>query len=289
MGTGLGGEMLPQARLARQMAPLLRCAASPAIVPSIISAGLDTVAVRMPSHPVALELIRLSGVPVAAPSANSSGKPSPTGAEHVIEDLNGKVDIILDGGDVHVGLESTVLDITHNPPVILRPGGITPEMISSVIGHVEISPSLSADGTSASEIPRSPGMKYRHYAPKALMTVVSGPVDKMTAEIMRIALSDSRTGIKTAILATDETLASYKALAACEASAANNALPIEIISMGSRKAPETIAHSLFRLLRSLDGKGVGHILAEAIEPEGFGLAVMNRMLKAAGYNIINLE
>ncbi len=248
------------------------------LIPQIISAGLNTVAVRMPSHPVARELIRMSGVPVAAPSANSSGKPSPTCAGHVVEDLSGKVDVIIDGGNVHVGLESTVLDITHLPPVILRPGGVTPAQLTALVGYVEIGRSLVEDGFDSAEVPMAPGMKYRHYAPKAIMTVVTGPLESIVHEICRRSAEYSLSGAKTAILATDETIGCYVNLTDCET-----------VSMGSRGNPETIALSLFKLLRHFDRRGVQYILAEAIDADGVGLAVMNRMLKAAGYNIINME
>jgi len=254
-------------------------------VPAVVSAGLETVAIRMPSHPVALKLISISGVPVAAPSANSSGKPSPTSAWHVIEDLFGKVDIIIDGGDVSVGLESTVLDITVSPPVILRPGGITPAQLAEIIGDVKVNTSLSSgdspEGGSENEVPRAPGMKYRHYAPKAEMTVVIGKTDEMVSEILRLAKAYSEKNARTAILATDETYHLYSL------SPETGNCPV-IESMGSRNHPETIAHNLFRLLRQMDKLGIQYIFAESIPARGVGLAVMNRLLKASGYRIIKV-
>jgi L-threonylcarbamoyladenylate synthase len=246
-------------------------------VSRIITAGLDTVAVRMPSHPVALELIRLACTPVAAPSANSSGRPSPTRAEHVMEDLSGKVDVIIDSGPVEIGLESTVLDITVNPPVILRPGGITPAQLENRIGPVNLSPAVLGMSEELPSAPKSPGMKYRHYAPKAKITVFEGQPSRVAEEIIRRHQAYAHNGIKTAILATDETLGLYKSGAAALCN---------VISMGSRNSPETIAGSLFNILRQLDQSGTEQILAEGIPSEGLGLAVMNRLAKAAAYYII---
>lgn len=242
------------------------------IIPHIVTAGLDTVAVRMPSHPVAKALIALSGVPVAAPSANSSGKPSPTCAGHVIEDLYGKVDVIIDSGSVEVGLESTVLDITSPTPVILRPGGITFEQLDKLLGKVEIYTANKNSNTD--QTPRSPGMKYKHYAPKAEVIVFDGRVEQVVEEINNLAQANEKKGIKTGIMATSETQHLY-----------NTA---DVIAMGSRKNPETIALNLFYTLRCFDQRNVQVILAEAIENRGIGMAVMNRLIRAAGNNIIRL-
>jgi L-threonylcarbamoyladenylate synthase len=239
----------------------------------IITAGLETVAIRMPSHPIATALIQKAGVAVAAPSANSSGKPSPTCAEHVIDDLFGKVDVIIDGGKVEVGLESTVLDIISEPPVILRPGGVTPGQLQQLLGTVNLDPSLLT-GNTGSFIPKSPGMKYRHYAPKASIIIIEGGLDRVVDEINRLSEQYEMQGIKTGILATDETFKRYHTG--------------EVVSLGSRKKPITIASNLFYSLRHFDGKDIGMILAEAVEGEGIGLAVMNRLNKAAGYNIIKV-
>jgi L-threonylcarbamoyladenylate synthase len=243
-------------------------------VPDIITAGLDTVAIRMPSHPVALALIEKAGVPIAAPSANSSGRPSPTLAEHVIEDLSGKIDVIIDGGKVEVGLESTVLDITGEVPIILRPGGITHEQLVKVLGRVDID-RPAAKSAEECYVPRSPGMKYRHYAPKAKVIIIQGKTENVVKEIKRLQKMYESEGEKTAILATDETKSRYVESR-------------EVLSMGSRLKPKTIAANLFESLRHFDATDVQVILAEAIEDEGIGLAVMNRLKKAAANNIIRV-
>lgn len=247
-------------------------------VPSIITAGLDTVAVRMPSHPIALALIKKTGLPVAAPSANSSGRPSPTLAKHVIEDLTGKVDIIIDGGSAKVGMESTVLDITVEPPMILRPGGITREQLQQLLGAVGTDPALSAslEGTTP---PRSPGMKYRHYAPKAALLLVQGPHDRVVFEIGRRAELYIKEGTNIGILTTNETAALYEPslYTSCR-----------FLSLGSRQKPESLASNLFRCLREFDEKAVEVILAETPETDGIGMAVMNRLIKAADGSIIQV-
>ena len=242
-------------------------------VPGVITAGLDTVAVRMPSHPVALALIKKSGVPVAAPSANVSGRPSPTLASHVIEDLDGKVDVIIDGGKVEVGLESTVLDITAEPPMILRPGGITYEQLRGQLGEVRFDPSLLPGGKAVS-VPRAPGMKYRHYAPKAKVVIVQGSFPNVVEKINSLSRQNGEAGIKTGILATDESKEHYGGA--------------YVVSMGSRKSPATIAANLFESLRYFDGTDIQMIIAEAIDGDGIGMAVMNRLDKAAGHNIIKV-
>lgn len=243
-----------------------------AVVPSVITAGLDTVAIRMPSHPVALELIRLAGVPVAAPSANTSGKPSPTTAQHVIDDLMGKVDVILDAGGCYVGLESTVVDATIEPPMILRPGGITPEDLQRELGSLAVDPAM---GKKLAEdiTPRAPGMKYTHYSPKAEVLIVEGTLDHIVEEIHRRLAVYEAEGKKVGILATDQTCGRYGGA--------------QVISAGNRYQPETIAQNLFAALREFDDRGVDIILAEAVEAKGIGWAVMNRMIKAAGYHIIH--
>lgn len=242
-------------------------------VSDIITAGLDTVAIRMPSHPVALALIRKAGVPVAAPSANVSGKPSPTLASHVMQDLSGRVDVILDSGKVKVGLESTVLDITRETPVILRPGGVTYEQLSKHLDKVGFDPALLSGGRMVTA-PRAPGMKYRHYAPKAKVVIVQGVFDKVVEKINRLTLLNEENGIKTGILATDESKDLYRSG--------------RVISMGSRKSPATIASNLFESLRFFDETDIRMIIAEAIDGDGIGMAVMNRLTKAAGHDIIKV-
>jgi len=243
------------------------------IVPKSVTAGLDTVAVRMPSHPVALELIRASGLPIAAPSANTSGRPSPTCAQHVSEDLRGKVDVIIDGGNTDVGLESTVLDATLFPPVILRPGGITPEQLESLLGSVDLDPAVLKK-VAQGFIPMSPGLKYTPYSPKADVVVLEGELPLVVERINALAAEYAMKGIKVGIMATAQTKDLYKGA--------------EVISVGDRDHPETIASNLFRVLREFDERNTGLILAEAIGSSGIGLAVMNRLNKAAGYNIIKV-
>lgn len=245
------------------------------IIPEIITAGLNTVGIRMPEHPIARELIRLAEVPVAAPSANISGKPSPTTAQHVLEDLNGKIEFIVDGGSSRVGLESTVLDVTVDPPVLLRPGGVTPGQIEALIGPIDIDKTILGR-VDAQNIPKSPGMKYKHYAPKAHVIIVKGRnTGNQVLKICDLAESFKKEGKKVGICATDQTLNSYSGY--------------DSISMGDRDNPETIAARLFSLLREFDGMGAEVILAESVDEKGVGLAIMNRMVKAAGYDIIQVD
>ncbi len=240
-------------------------------VPGEVTAGLQTVAVRMPDHPVARELIRLAGVPVAAPSANRSGRPSPTTAQHVRNDLEGRIDVIVDGGACRVGLESTVLDLTSEPPVILRPGGITREEIEEVIGPVEIDPALwelHDRGT-----PKSPGMKYAHYSPKAEVVVVAGDdYGKIFVKVSELILKYRSSDKKVGVLASLETGRGYSADA--------------VYPVGSRANLVTVAQNLFYGLRFLDDEEVDLIIAEGYPEEGIGLAIMNRLRKAAGNNVI---
>ena len=240
------------------------------LVPGIVTAGLDTVAVRMPSHPIAMNMIYYAGVPVAAPSANISGKPSPTRADHVIRDLLGKVDMIIDGGDVTVGLESTVAEVTGDGVVVLRPGGITPEQIREVAGNVTVDPFLVPDSEMGA--PKAPGMKYTHYSPEAQVIIVEGVPGRVAARICQMAGDLEKQGRKVGIMATEQTRGLYK-----------GAL---VISVGDRERPYTIAANLFAVLREFDALGVDVILAEGVEQKGVGLAVMNRLLKAASYNVI---
>jgi L-threonylcarbamoyladenylate synthase len=237
-------------------------------VPREVTAGLDTVGIRMPAHPVALALIASAGIPVAAPSANLSGRPSPTTAGHVLQDLDGRIDAILDAGPAGVGVESTVLDLVADVPVILRPGGITPEELEKVIGKVKVDP--GADGGDVSR-PRSPGMKYRHYAPRVPLVLVEGEPERVAARLKELADNYRALGRRVGILATAET-----------AGKLNGG---QVVVAGSRQNPAAIASRLFAALRQLEGRGVDVILAEGIEPRGLGLAVMNRLRRAAGGHI----
>lgn len=229
-----------------------------------VTAGLETVAIRMPSHPVALALITASGLPIAAPSANLSGKPSPTLAKHVADDLTGKIAGILDGGATGVGLESTVLDCSGKVPVILRPGGVTKEQLEKVCGVVEVDRAILEEG----QAPKSPGMKYKHYAPMAPLTIVNG-----TMEFIQSLINEKQTeGLKVGILTTTERENQYNA--------------DEIISCGTRENLETVANKLYDVLRLFDESGVDVIFSESFPNEGIGQAIMNRLTKAAGHRII---
>lgn len=244
-------------------------------VPDEVTAGLDTVAVRVPDHAVALALIRRSGRPLAAPSANRSGRPSPTEARHVWEDLQGRIDLIIDGGPCGIGLESTVLDLTASRPVILRPGAVTPEDLAPVIGPVDVDPraeGLAGGEPGAGGPVRSPGMKYRHYAPRTPCVLYEGPPEAV-AEAVAVRLREERArGRRVGLLATAESAGRWEADA--------------VRIAGARSAPETIARSLYRCLRELDEAGVDLIIMEGIEPAGLGAAIMNRMRRAAGHRTV---
>ncbi len=244
------------------------------IVPKATVAGLDTVAVRIPKHKVALELIKQSRCPIAAPSANLAGKPSPTTAQHVYEDLNGRVDAIIDGGSTNIGVESTVVDLSIDPPMLLRPGGAPFEALKKVLGDLVLHPFVQAEQELLLQEIRSPGMKHKHYAPKADVILVEGDVQAVIAEIGKLAESYRLKDEKVGILATDETQVVYKA---------------DVVkSLGSRSNLRAVAQSLFRLLREVDAENVDVIIAEGVSSEGLGLAVMNRLRKASGYNIIKV-
>jgi len=243
-------------------------------VPDGTTGGLPTVAVRMPEHPVALALIRSAGVPIAAPSANTSGRPSPTEAEHVREDMDGRIDCILDGGAVGIGLESTIVDVTGEEPVILRPGYITKEMLEEVLGRVEVDPVIVADKPDPNLKPKAPGMKYRHYAPKADMLICEGAEDAVVSYINERTEAAHREGKRVGVLATDTTKERYQADL--------------ILSVGDRERDETIAHNLFQVLRSFDEAEVDEIYSESFVDARLSMAIMNRLLKAAGYHRIQV-
>lgn len=240
------------------------------IIPKRTTGGLYTVAVRMPNHRIALELIRISGIPIAAPSANTSGRPSPTNAAHVFDDLNGKISMIIDGGNVGIGIESTIVDVTCEPPMLLRPGYITKEKLEQVVGEVDIDKAI-LDPASPDIVPKAPGMKYKHYAPKADFTMFAGESDKVTVRINQLTEDKINQGYKVGIIACDETLNRYKVGS--------------VVSIGTRKDDITISRNLYRVLRDFDDKKVDYIFGETFTDEELGQAIMNRLLKAAGYQI----
>lgn len=240
------------------------------IVPRGTTGGLSTVAIRMPDHKIARELLRYSKVAIAAPSANTSGRPSPTKAEHVIEDMTGKIDMIIDGGEVGIGIESTIVDVTSSVPVILRPGYITKEMLEEVVGEVEIDRAI-IEPMAKDVRPKAPGMKYKHYAPKADLTMFKGELDSVIKHINNLATSDTGKGKKVGIIASEETKHLYE----CG----------EILSIGTRKDEDTIAHNLYSVLREFDSMNVDVIYGETFEENRLGYAIMNRLLKAAGYHV----
>lgn len=240
-------------------------------VPYETTGGLDTVAVRMPSHPVARRLIQEAGLPIAAPSANLSGRPSPTSASHVEEDLNGRIDMILDGGDVQIGLESTIIDVTGDAPVILRPGFISREDVETLMGSCTLDPAIVGK-PDPNLRPKAPGMKYRHYAPKADMLIVEGDPGFVTRTICAKAAKDLAEGKRVAVLCTEESRAAYGDLS-CH-------------TVGTRGNEETIAHNLFRCLREFDEEKVDMIYSESFREGPLGGAIMNRLLKAAGYHVL---
>jgi len=243
------------------------------IIPDETSGGLSSIGLRMPNNNIALALIKKAGLPIAAPSANLSGKPSPTEVQRCIEDLDGRVDFIIGGSESEIGVESTVLDCTSYPPCILRPGAVTLEMLREVDEKIYIDPAIME--TLGENIkPKAPGMKYRHYAPKASVKIIKGDLKKTIEKINEMVQNYKDGEIKVGILATKETKKFY--------------LATEVISLGSREDLSSIAHNLFEALRALDDKNVDIILSEAFEEEGIGIAIMNRLNKAASFDIINV-
>ena len=244
------------------------------LVPDATTAGLATVAIRMPSHPIARALIAEADVPIAAPSANLAGRPSPTTAKHVLDDLSGRIDIVIDGGAIGFGVESTVLDLTAKVPTVLRPGPITVEELIQVLGKIEVHRVAKAEAPTEVVVARAPGMKHKHYAPKAEVTVIEGSPDDMVSKIQELAGKHKHAGKKVGIMATTETANRYRA---------------DVVKVvGVRQKPRTIAKNLFKALREFDEEGVDVVLTEGLEPTGIGLAVMNRLRKAAGYNIVRV-
>lgn len=246
------------------------------IVPYGTTGGLDTVAIRFPDHNIAKKLIESAGVPIAAPSANTSGRPSPTKADHVWYDLNGKIDYIVDGGKVGIGIESTIVDMTSKVPMILRPGFITKEMLEEALQkQVVIDPAiLQKDGMDGVK-PKAPGMKYKHYAPKGELTIVVGnSFSAITKKIRELVEEKIALGYKVGVIATEETANEYT----------NGVVKI----VGTRENPVTISSNLYGVLREFDEEEIEFIYSEGMEQESFGHAIMNRLLKAAGYQVIQI-
>ena len=242
-------------------------------VPKSITGGLGTVAIRMPSHPVAAQLIRTSGVYIAAPSANISGKPSPTRGEHVIHDMKGRIDMIIVDDTVDIGVESTIVDLSEDVPTILRPGYITKEMLSEVLGEVRIDPAIMGS-VKPGVVPKAPGMKYKHYAPDADLAIVEGDIDKVVDKINALTKEKEALGYRVGIMATQETKDRYESGV------------IKVV--GSRKDEATVAHNLYAALREFDKQQVAYIYSEGFSENQVGQAVMNRLIKAAGHTIINV-
>ena len=242
------------------------------IVPKQTTGGLDTVAVRMPVDPTALAFIEAAGGYVAAPSANVSGRPSPTDAKYVIEDMEGRIEMILDDGAVEIGLESTIVDLTGEIPMLLRPGFITLKMLEDVLGQVDVDKTI-LDGDCLDK-PKAPGMKYKHYAPKGELTIVTGEEDAVICEINTLSAEMDGRGEKVGIIATDETKDFYHAHS--------------IKSVGMRDDEVSIAKNLYRILREFDDEGITVIYSESFAKGGIGQAIMNRLLKAAGHRILHV-
>ena len=240
-------------------------------VPETVTGGLDTVAVRYPSNKIARELIKIAGIPVAAPGANSSGKPSPTRASHVEFDLNGKIEMIIDGGAADWGLESTILDVSEDKPVLLRPGAVTQDMIEDVVGEIDVDPAVYSkpDGNI---VPKAPGMKYKHYSPSAKVILVSGSMENVISTINEKISADEKNGLRVGVMATTQTKDRY--------------IGGEVLVVGDRTKPETIGANLFKILRKFDFIGVDIVYSEVFDEDGEGAAIMNRLNKAAGFNYI---
>ena len=237
-------------------------------IPNEVSAGLDTVGIRLPGSEAARRFIKEAGRPIAAPSGNRSGRPSPTTAAHMLEDMDGRIPLILDGGPCAVGVESSVIDATGETPVILRPGGITPEMVKNVLGGVAVDEHVMSP-LREGETARSPGMKYRHYAPKAKTVIYEGDAEHVIEAIRKRYDEAEAAGETPAILGFDEHDFGSRVQ----------------ISLGSATHPEDAAARLFAALREIDERGLTLAICEAVSMDGIGLAVMNRMGRAAGFDI----
>lgn len=240
-------------------------------VPMSVTAGLDTVAIRMPDHPIAFELIKQSGRPIAAPSANRSGKPSPTKGSHVISEMIGRVDVIYCGDDSRVGLESTVLDLSGEIPTILRPGGVTREQLEAVLGEVR----SDKGALSEKEVPKAPGMKYAHYAPDAPMYIVKGATDKVAKKINELTRDAEAEGKRVGVLAASTNGHLYDSDV--------------VVGFGDEANLDEIGANIFHALRELDRMRLDVIYSEAVDEVGIGVAIMNRMKKAAAQRIIEVK
>ncbi len=236
-------------------------------VPERVTAGMDTVGVRCPDHPATLRIIELAGVPIAAPSANISGKPSPTTAQHVRHDIDGMVEAIVDGGDCRVGLESTIIDLSVSPPRLLRPGGVSLEQLREVLGEVSVDAAVYRK-LEAGEQPKAPGMKYRHYSPRAKVTILDGTAENVAAYV------NANCNPRTAVLCFDGEEALFD-------------VPV-CLSYGNPEKPETLAEKLFACLRELDREDIDEIYSRCPPRDGVGLAVYNRLSKAAGNTVIEV-
>lgn len=243
------------------------------IVPYQTTGGLDTVAVRMPGHPIALIFIRESGGYVAAPSANLSGKPSPTTAKYVIQDMDGRIDMILDAdSDGTIGIESTIVDVTGEMPIILRPGYITQEMISGVVGKTDMD--ITIFDSASGQAPKAPGMKYRHYAPKGELVIVEGEPERVVSYINEQTALHAQKGERTGVIGTSEMIEKYNA--------------DSVKNAGRRDDMLSVASQLYTFLREFDDENIAYMYSESFNSTGVGQAIMNRLLKAAGHKCIKL-
>ena len=279
-------------------------------VPYGTTGGLDTVAIRMPDDPVANRLIALAGVPVAAPSANTSGRPSPTTADHVWQDMNGRIEMIIDGGPVGIGVESTIVDVSSAVPSVLRPGAITMEMLAEVLGEISVDPAILGP-LSADVRPKAPGMKYKHYAPKADLTLVEpgtgadresraeqvtgaeqkNGADRNTGAYPETGLDETQLQAmirKVRELSREKIEAGYKVGVICTDESRDCYTDGEVRSIGARKSQPSVAHNLYALLREFDDLGVDYIFSESFPKDHLGQAIMNRLSKAAGYKIVKV-
>ena len=243
-------------------------------VPLVTTGGLDTVGMRCPDHAVTRAIIAASGVPVAAPSANTSGRPSCTTAAHVREDMDGRIEMILDGGEeVGIGLESTIVDLTGDIPMILRPGYVTQKMLEEVANQVDVDKTIL--DANCHLRPKAPGMRYRHYAPKGDLTIIEGAQDAVKEAICEKSRQATADGHRVGIIATDETMEAYR----------QNSNAASIKSVGSRLDEAAVGRSLYRILREFDDENLDILFSESFAESGFGQAIMNRLLKAAGHHV----